>query len=200
MVKTFPIRNIRWHGRGGFGAKTAALLLAEAVIEAGGYAQASPEFGPERRGAPVQAYTRVSPYPIRRRGPIEEPDVVVVLDHRLLAVPDVLRGIRPSTWVVVNAPRPVRAPGVPVDQVVTVDASGIAQRVLGRDLPNIAVLAVVAVELVGLPAEAFCRWLRERLRREFPEEVTQANVQVAREAMEEGRKWRIAGRSLTAAL
>ncbi|MDR7564006.1 MAG: 2-oxoacid:acceptor oxidoreductase family protein, partial [Armatimonadota bacterium] len=125
---TFPILNVRWHGRGGFGVKTAALLLAEAVIEAGGYAQASPEFGPERRGAPVQAYTRIAPYPIRRRGAVEQPDAVVVLDHRLLVVPEVLRGIRPGTWVVVNAPRPVRAVGVPLEQVVTVDASGIARR------------------------------------------------------------------------
>jgi hypothetical protein len=59
---------IRWHGRGGYGAKTAALLLAEAVIDFGGFAQASPEFGPERRGAPVQAYTRISPQPVRPEG------------------------------------------------------------------------------------------------------------------------------------
>lgn len=195
-----PTLNIRWHGRGGFGAKTAALLLAEAVIEAGGHAQASPEFGPERRGAPVQAYTRIAPQPIRRRGPVEESDVVVVLDRRLLRVPEVVRGIRPSTWVVVNAPRPVRVSGVPPEQMLAVDASGIARRILGRDLPNMAMLAAVAVDLVGLPGEAFCQWLGERLRREFPEELAQANVRVAREAIEEGRKWRLVGRPLSAAL
>jgi pyruvate ferredoxin oxidoreductase gamma subunit len=62
--------SVRWHGRGGFGAKTAATLLAEMIIDAGGYGQAAPEFGPERRGAPVQAFTRIAPAPITLRGPI----------------------------------------------------------------------------------------------------------------------------------
>src|SRR5574340_1583284 len=79
--------SVRWHGRGGFGAKTAAALLAELIIDLGGYGQAAPEFGPERRGAPMQAYTRISPEPIRRRGPIEAPDVLIVLDPGLLRPP-----------------------------------------------------------------------------------------------------------------
>jgi Pyruvate ferredoxin/flavodoxin oxidoreductase len=88
--------SIRWHGRGGFGAKTAAALLAELIIDLGGYGQAAPEFGPERRGAPMQAYTRISPEPIRRRGPIETPDVLVVLDPRF--APDAHRD-RPNFTV-----------------------------------------------------------------------------------------------------
>ncbi len=188
-LQRVPVLNIRWHGRGGLGAKTAALMLAEAVIDLGGYAQASPEFGPERRGAPVQAYTRIAPHPIRHRGPIEEPDVVVVLDDRLLGAPETLQGVRPDTWVVVNTARPRPMPGVPLDQVLAVDASGIARRFLGRDLPNVAMLAVVAVNVVGLPPSAFFGWLAHRLRREFPEEVAAANLEAARAAVEEGRWW-----------
>ncbi len=196
-----PVLKIRWHGRGGLGAKTAALMLAEAVIDLGGYAQASPEFGPERRGAPVQAYTRIAPHPIRHRGPIEEPDVVVVLDSRLLGAPETLQGARPDTWVVVNTPRPVRMPGVPLDQVMPIDASGIARRYLGRDLPNVGMLAVIAVDVVGLAPDAFFDWLAHRLEREFPEEMAAANLEVARAAVEEGRRWRqLGGRPLTAAL
>lgn len=189
---------VRWHGRGGYGAKTAALLLAEAVIEFGGYAQASPEFGPERRGAPVQAYTRIAPQPVRRRGPVERPDLLVLLDARLASSPGVLAGVRPRTHVVVNAPGPVQLPGVPPHRVSVLDASGIARRTVGRDIPNVPVLAAVAVAFVGLPPGPFLRWLEDRLARELPEEVAQRNVEAARLAVEEVLPWLRSGRLSTA--
>ncbi len=177
--------SIRWHGRGGYGAKTAAALLAEAVIDAGGYAQAAPEFGPERRGAPVQAYTRIGPAPIGRRGPIEEPDVLVVLDTRLLAVPSVTSGVAPRTSILVNAPRPVRVPSVPPEQVIAIDASRIARDTVGRDIPNIPMLAVVVALMTPLDRDGFLAWLERRLAEVFSPKLVAANLQAARSAVEE---------------
>ncbi|MCS7236370.1 MAG: 2-oxoacid:acceptor oxidoreductase family protein [Armatimonadota bacterium] len=188
---------IRWHGRGGYGAKTAALLLAEAVIEFGGFAQASPEFGPERRGAPVQAYTRIAPQPVRRRGAVDRPDVLVLLDARLVSSPGVLDGATDRTHVVVNAPEPVAVPGVPAERVRVLDASGIAGRTLGREIPNVVMLAAVAVAFVGLPPGAFLRWLEERLARELPEDMARRNAEAARLAVEEVLPWLRGGRLLT---
>lgn len=188
---------VRWHGRGGYGAKTAALLLAEAVIDFGGFAQASPEFGPERRGAPVQAYTRISPQPVRRRGPVDRPGLLVLLDARLAASPGVLEGVGPRTYVVVNTPGPVEVPGVPADRVLSVDASGIARRTVGRDIPNVPVLAVVAVAFVGLPPGPFLRWLERRLERDLPEEVARRNLEAARLAVEEVQPWLRTGKFST---
>jgi pyruvate ferredoxin oxidoreductase gamma subunit len=188
---------IRWHGRGGYGAKTAALLLAEAVIDFGGFAQASPEFGPERRGAPVQAYTRISPQPVRRRGPVEKPDLLVLLDPRLAKSPGVLEGVGPRTHVVVNGPGRVEVPGAAPDRVLYLDASGIARRTVGREIPNVPLLAAVAVAFVGLPPGPFLRWLEGRLRRELAEDVVRRNVEAARLALEEVQPWLRTGRLST---
>ncbi len=188
---------IRWHGRGGYGAKTAALLLAEAVIDFGGFAQASPEFGPERRGAPVQAYTRISPQPVRRRGPVEKPDLLVLLDPRLAKSSGVLEGVGPRTHVVVNAPGPVEVHGAAPDRVLYLDASGIARRTVGREIPNVPLLAAVAVAFVGLPPGPFLRWLEGRLRRELAEDVVRRNVEAARLALEEVQPWLRTGRLST---
>jgi pyruvate ferredoxin oxidoreductase gamma subunit len=188
---------IRWHGRGGYGAKTAALLLAEAVIDFGGFAQASPEFGPERRGAPVQAYTRISPQPVRRRGPVEKPDLLVLLDPRLVGSPGVLDGVGPRTHVVLNAPGPVEVPRVSQDRVLYLDASGIARRTVGREIPNVPLLAAVAVAFVGMPPGPFLRWLEGRLRRELAEDVVRRNVEAARLALEEVQPWLRTGRLST---
>ncbi|MDR5683192.1 MAG: 2-oxoacid:acceptor oxidoreductase family protein [Armatimonadota bacterium] len=181
----FRTLGIRWHGRGGYGVKTAAMLLAEAVIDAGGWAQASPEFGPERRGAPVQAFTRIGPAPIARRGPIERPDLVVVFDARLLSVPAVLTGVGPQTSVVLNAPAAPDIPGVPRAQVVAANASAIARRTLGRDVPNIPLLAVVVTLFTPLERDSFLAWLRRRLGSEFRPDVVEANLRAARGAIEE---------------
>jgi len=188
---------IRWHGRGGYGAKTAALLLAEAVIDFGGFAQASPEFGPERRGAPVQAYTRISPQPVRRRGPVEKPGLLVLLDPRLVGSPGVLDGVGPRTHVVLNAPGPVEVPRVSQDRVLYLDASGIARRTVGREIPNVPLLAAVAVAFVGMPPGPFLRWLEGRLRRELAEDVVRRNVEAARLALEEVQPWLRTGRLST---
>jgi pyruvate ferredoxin oxidoreductase gamma subunit len=161
------------------------MLLAEAIIDAGWHAQAAPEFGPERRGAPVQAFTRISPEPIQERGPIERPDVLVVLDVRLLETGAVLAGAGPETMILVNVTQPRAIPGVAEDRVVILDASGIAREHIGRDLPNIPMLAAIIARFTPLDPAVFLEWLEHRLSAEFRPEIVRANVEAAKAALRE---------------
>ena len=146
---------IRWHGRGGQGAVTASMVLAMAAIYEGKYAQAFPEFGAERRGAPVKAYTRIGDKPIRTRAPILHPDIVVVLDPSL---PKELYtvGVKDTTVFVVNTKKSAREfaeiLGVPVERVYTVDATRIALETLKLPIVNTAMVGALvgAVPIVKL--------------------------------------------------
>jgi len=138
---------IRWHGRGGQGAVTSAEILAQAAIAEGKYAQAFPSFGPERRGAPVQAFNRVdSKEPVRLRVDITEPDCVVVLDPGLLAKVKVTSGLAEGGWVIVNT----RKTAAEIKKefnisypVATVNAGKIAREVLGVNIVNTTMLGAV---------------------------------------------------------
>ena len=141
------VLEIRWHGRGGQGAVTAAIAVAKAAVEVGKYATASPEFGAERRGAPVRAYNRVSTRPIRARTPILEPDIVVVLDSSL--PPEMyLEGIRDGGLLLINTKRSIdevrRSLGNPGIRIAVVDATGIALKTLGTPIVNTAMLGAFA--------------------------------------------------------
>ena len=96
------VLEIRWHGRGGQGAKTAALMFGEAALETGKYIQAFPEYGPERMGAPVSAYNRLADEPIQVHSGIKNPRIVVVLDPSLITVARVLNGLKPDGILLVN--------------------------------------------------------------------------------------------------
>ena len=173
--------SFRWHGRGGYGAKTAAILLAEAIIDTGGYAQAAPEFGPERRGAPVQAFTRIADHRIAQRGPVTAPDVIAVLDPGLLDAPGTMDGVTTDAILFVNAPENARATiaaRVPC-RLVLIDASSAARSALGRDLPNVPMLAAVVGYLDLLPQDEFVGWLERRLGKEFRPEVVAGNLAAA---------------------
>jgi 2-oxoacid:acceptor oxidoreductase gamma subunit (pyruvate/2-ketoisovalerate family) len=150
---------IRWHARAGQGAKTAAQLLAEALLRAGKSVQAFPEYGPERRGAPVRAYTRVSDRPIRRHDSITEPDVVVVLEPALVREIDVTEGM-PDDGVVLVAARetPRELAGrhvvcVPASGNVNVTLAAAAGALVGAQPRDVA---DAAVRLLGrkVPAES----------------------------------------------
>lgn len=104
------MREIRWHGRAGQGAKTASMLYARAMMRRGAWVQAFPEYGPERSGAPMRAYTRVDDRPVRRRYGITEPDAVVVLDPSLVREADVTRGLAPDGLLLVSSELPVASP------------------------------------------------------------------------------------------
>jgi len=143
---------IRWHGRGGQGAVTAAQVVAVAAISKGLYAQAFPEFGPERRGAPVRAYTRLSTAPIRHREPILSPDYLVVLDPSLLQIKGILDGIREDTYLIINSAEP---PKLDVKcRLVVLDATSIALKTIGKPIVNTAILGALlrVLDLISLDA------------------------------------------------
>lgn len=140
------MKEFRIHGRGGQGAVTTAELLALAAIAQGKYAQAFPSFGPERRGAPVMAFARISDEPIRIRSKVYEPDVVVVLDQSLLELVPVEEGLKEDGAVVANAsgePAGFLAKLKPGQKFYPVDANSIAAEVLGRPITNTTMIGAL---------------------------------------------------------
>ena len=131
---------VRWHGRGGQGAKTAALLFAQAVLSTGKYIQAFPEYGPERMGAPVQSFNRVSDEPITVHCSVTEPNYVVILDPSLIEAVDVTEGVGTQGKVIVNtsfsAEEMAKKLGIAKEQVYVVDASKISNETIGQNRPN----------------------------------------------------------------
>ena len=137
---------IRWHGRGGQGAVTSVEMLAMAAIEAGKYAQGFPAFGPERRGAPVMAFNRISEKPIKIRSGIYRPDVVVVLDPSLVGLVNVTDGLKPGGILVVNTSKSaseIRKTLNYKGKLFTVDATHIAREELGVPIANTTMLGAL---------------------------------------------------------
>ena len=136
---------IRWHGRGGQGAKTAALLLADVAFKTGQYVQGFPEYGPERMGAPITAYNRISKNPIRVHSNIYAPDYVVVVDETLLHTVDVTAGLKPTGAIIINTPKSEKEVRPLLNgykgAVFTVDARKISMETLGQNFPNSPMLA-----------------------------------------------------------
>jgi pyruvate ferredoxin oxidoreductase gamma subunit len=141
------LTEIRWHARAGQGAKTASQALALALLRSGRFVQAFPEYGPERRGAPLRAYTRSSRKPIRRHDAIEHPDAVVVLEPSLLAETNVLEGLAKDGVVIVNLDAP--APHLGEARVFSVPAER-----RGTSFPNVTMLGAVAAALGEPPLKA----------------------------------------------
>lgn len=182
---------IRWHARGGQGAKTAALFLAEAVLEKGKYGQGFPEYGPERRGAPMRGFTRISDTPIRRHCMIENPGIVIVLDPTLLDSPaaGVTAGTGVGTVFIVNtteSPAKIsKKLGVKGSVVYTVDATGIAIDTIGRPIPNMPMIgAFLAVNDV-MTVEELKGALVEQLGSKFSQVVIDGNLNAVDRASKE---------------
>jgi pyruvate ferredoxin oxidoreductase gamma subunit len=146
---------IRWHGRGGQGAKTAALLFADAALASGKYIQAFPEYGPERMGAPVTSFNRLSSKPILTHSGVTDPDVVIVLDPTLVDTIDVVEGMSDGGVLIVNtdkAPEEVRKAIAGISagiKIYTVDASTISKETIGREIPNTPMMGAL-VKATGL--------------------------------------------------
>ena len=144
---------VRWHGRGGQGAKTAALLLADVAFKTGAYVQGFPEYGPERMGAPITAYNRISKNPIRVHSNIYTPDLVVVVDETLLHSVDVTAGLKETGAIIINTPKKKEE----VEEflkgykgrVFTIDTRRISVETLGKNFPNSPMLAA-AVAVSGV--------------------------------------------------
>jgi pyruvate ferredoxin oxidoreductase gamma subunit len=176
---------IRIHGRGGQGVVTAAEMLSVAAFEQGSHAQAFPSFGSERTGAPVVAFCRIDDREIRLREPIQAPDVLIVQDPTLLHQVDVFQGLGPDGYVLINSKRGFEALGLGDiaqryrrERLITVPATEIAQKHLGRPLPNAVLLGGFAA-LSGLVSlEAVAHAIRDT----FSGKVAEANVAAATEA------------------
>ena len=138
---------IRWHGRGGQGTKTASELLAEAAFNTGKFVQGFPEYGPERMGAPITAFNRISKKPIRVHSNIYEPDYVVVVDETLLDCVDVTAGLKSNGAIIINSaksPAELKtALGGFKGKVCTIDARAISVECLGRYFPNTPMLSAI---------------------------------------------------------
>lgn len=144
---------IRWHGRGGQGAKTASLLLAEAAFDTGKYVQGFPEYGPERMGAPITAYNRISDDPITVHSNIYEPDYVVIVDESLIGVVDVAAGAKETGGIIINSDKGPEAFKDKLKdykgKIYTIDARKISMETLGRYFPNTPMLAAI-VKVAGI--------------------------------------------------
>jgi len=181
---------IRWHARAGQGAVTAAKLVAETALFEDRYMQAMPEYGPERTGAPLKAFTRISDEVIEVNNAIEHPAVVVVLDETLLSSINVLDGMLPDGAVVVNStesPQSMRkilnAPdGV---TVATVDASGIALDTIKRDIPNTPMVAALVKVNPVVDVESIKGQLLKTFGQKFAQEMIDANLESVTRAYEE---------------
>lgn len=182
---------IRWHGRGGQGAKTAATFLAAAVIKEGKFGQGFPEYGPERMGAPMRGFTRISDEPIRLHCSISEPDMVVVLDPTLLDVVDVKDGLKEDGIILVNTPKSpseIRQKiGLEGRKVYTIDATRVSLETIGRAIPNTPMLGALIKTSGIMDIETIYEDIREKFSHKFSDKVVQGNVNAIKRAYEEVR-------------
>lgn len=190
-MKKQGLVEFRWHGRGGQGAKTACLLLADAAFAAGKYVQGFPEYGPERMGAPITAYNRISDTRCSVHCNIEEPDYVVVVDETLLESVDVTRGLQSEGAVIINTPK------APAEirrklrgwkgRVCTIDARKISEETLGKNFPNSPMLSA-AVKVSGvLEEEQFMGDMEESFSHKFANkpQVVAGNMAALRRSWQE---------------
>jgi pyruvate ferredoxin oxidoreductase gamma subunit len=180
---------IRWHGRGGQGAKTASQFLAEAALDAGKHIQAFPEYGPERAGAPIRSYTRIDDKPIRLHSPITNPQTVVVIDSTLLDSIDVTEGLGDDGVLIVNShsgPKEIREKTkFKKGKVATVDATKISLETLGIPMPNTPMLgALLKIEEV-VTMDALINQVKHKFLKKIGEEKTNANIAGIKRAYEE---------------
>ena len=178
---------IRWHGRGGQGAKTAALLLADVCFKTGAYVQGFPEYGPERMGAPITAFNRISDRQIRVHSNIYNPDMVVVVDETLLTSVDVTAGLSEDGAIIVNtgkSPSDIR----PLlngyeGKIYTVDARRISVEALGKYFPNSPMLAAAVAVSHVMDRDSFIREMRASYEHKFAKkpEVIDGNMKALTE-------------------
>ncbi len=182
---------IRWHGRGGQGAKTAALLLADVAFKTGKYVQGFPEYGPERMGAPITAYNRISDTPLTVHSNIYEPDYVVVVDETLLESIDVTKGLSKDGAIIINTTRP-KEEIVPLlrgyeGAVHVLDAREISVKALGKNYPNSPMLAATVAVSKVMEKDDFLNEMRASFQHKFAKkpEVIDGNMMALELAFEE---------------
>ena len=185
------LTEIRWHGRGGQGAKTAALLFGDAALSEGKYIQAFPEYGPERTGAPVQSFNRVSEEPINIHCHVKNPQVVVVLDPTLIGPVDVTAGLDQDGVIIVNTHLTAAEMKAKMNlngrRLYTLDASSIAKETIGRDIPNTPMLGALAKVTGLLSYSTLMDDTRSKLEKKFRNkpEVIEGNLKAIERAYNE---------------
>lgn len=173
------MKEIRIHGRGGQGSVTAAELLAVAAFEDGQFSQAFPAFGVERRGAPVQAFTRISDVPIRLRSQVYEPDYVIVQDPTLLEVVDVVKGAKDTGVIIINSEFDPEEFDLKTNaKVMTVNATKVALDIIGRPIVNAVLLGAFAGATGEIKPDSIVRAVKER----FPGKIGDKNAEALIEA------------------
>ncbi|MCF0125905.1 MAG: 2-oxoacid:acceptor oxidoreductase family protein [Clostridia bacterium] len=185
---------IRWHGRGGQGAKTASLLLADAAFNTGKYIQGFPEYGPERMGAPITAYNRISENPITIHSNIYEPDYVVVVDDTLLEVVNVTAGLKETGAIVINTTKS----GEELRELLkgykggiyTIDARKISEETLGKYFPNTPMLAAIVKVSNVMSDEKLLEDMEGSFKHKFAKkpEVIEGNMKALEMALKEVKK------------
>jgi len=182
---------IRWHGRGGQGAKTAALLLADVAFKTGKYVQGFPEYGPERMGAPITAYNRISDKPLTVHSNIYEPDYVVVVDETLLESIDVTKGLSKEGAIIINTTRS-KEEILPLlrgyeGAVHVLDAREISIKALGKNYPNSPMLAATVAVSKVMEKDDFLNEMRASFQHKFAKkpEVIDGNMMALELAFEE---------------
>jgi pyruvate ferredoxin oxidoreductase gamma subunit len=180
---------IRWHGRGGQGAKTAAGMVAEVAVGAGKYAQAAPEYGAEREGAPIKAYTRIDEERIRVHDAIYYPDIVLVLDDTLLETEGVTEGLTEDGILLVNtesSPSQIRELlGLEGRQVYTIDATSIALEEIGRPIPNTVMIGALAAVTGIVDPKDIKKSIDKKLGGKLSEGMLKGNMRAVDRAFEE---------------
>ena len=181
--------SIRWHGRGGQGAKTAALLLAQSALEEGKYSQGYPDYGPERMGAPMRGFNRISTKPILLHSAIENPDIVIVLDETLLEIANVSDGLTDDGVIVVNTqktPKEIRELlKLKGAKVHTIDATKISIDELGKPIPNAPMIGALLKVTGLLNLDIVKKNLRAKFEKKFKSKIVEGNINAIQRAYEE---------------
>ncbi len=182
---------IRWHGRGGQGAKTASLLLADAAFNTGKYIQGFPEYGPERMGAPITAYNRISSSPIRIHSNIYEPDYVVVVDDTLLESVDVTAGLKQEGAIVINTVKENEEIKKLLKgyngKIFKIDARKVSMETLGKYFPNTPMLAAIVKVSKIMNEDEFLKDMEGSFKHKFAKkpEVIDGNMKALQLALKE---------------
>ena len=185
---------IRWHGRGGQGAKTASLLLADAAFNTGKYIQGFPEYGPERMGAPITAYNRISDKPIVIHSNIYDPDYVVVVDDTLLEVVDVTAGLKETGAIVINTVKDADYLKKVLKGynggIYTIDARKVSEEALGKYFPNTPMLAAIVKVANIMDENDFLEDMKGSFKHKFAKkpEVIEGNMKALEMALQEVKK------------
>jgi len=184
------LTEVRWHGRGGQGAKTAATMVADVALTQGKYSQGFPEYGPERMGAPVRGYTRISDAPITLHSSLESCDAVVVFDDTLLEVVDVCDALVEGGPVVINTAKSAEEVRKSLklkagQKVFVIDASKIGADEIGRPIPNVPMIGALMKVANLLPIDAFAHDIEKKFSHKFGQKVVDGNNRALKRAFDE---------------